>query len=250
MRLLLPLLFMIFASSTGAFAESSTEAPALSEAAPASEAAAVTAKDAAVAKTDSSEATTLVSAEKPKADTRKESEIPLNLEGNKKASAEGGGFRILLTLSLLGVVGTGAFIFLKKYSVPKDKKHQTQIKVLQQHYLGPKKSLAIVRVAGESILIGVTDHNISMIKSLSLLDDEVPEVEEAPKNFGNVLGGFGKNNSVAFDENEEVEQEAPRAKNKSKNKYATKELDSDEEFAISGIKDIVSKRLKGMRSFQ
>lgn len=169
---------------------------------------------------------------KTQIDNRKESEIPLNLETGKKAAAEGGGvFRILFTLSMLGVVGTGAFFFLRKYKIPKAMKSQTQIKVLQQHYLGPKKSLAIVRVAGESILIGVTDHNISMIKSLSLLDDEVPE--EAPQSFGKVL-----------DMAEDVDASAPR------NKRSAKDLDLDEEFAISGIKDIVSKRLKGMRSFQ
>ncbi|WII73125.1 flagellar biosynthetic protein FliO [Bdellovibrio sp. 22V] len=174
--------------------------------------------------------------EKNKPDSRKESEIPLNLEKDKKASSDGGSlFRILFTISILGLVGTGAYFFLRKYSVPKAMKHQTQIKILQQHYLGPKKSLAIVRVAGESILIGVTDHNISMIKSLSLLDDEVPE--EAPKNFGKVL-----DSKVEFDG---AEDDAP-----AKSKRVAKEIESDDEFAISGIKDIVSKRLKGMRSLQ
>ncbi|WP_246845140.1 flagellar biosynthetic protein FliO [Bdellovibrio sp. NC01] len=226
MRWLLPLLFVI-----------SVSAQAAEEASPATEATAVASASA------HAEATTPVTAdaEKPKVDNRKESEIPLNLDGNKKASAEGGGmFRILFTLSMLGVVGTGAYIFLKKYSVPKSKKHQTQIKILQQHFLGPKKSLAIVRVAGESILVGITDHNISMIKSLSLLDDEVPE--EAPKSFGNVLGGF-KASTADFSETEDEAVTETKAKRKSN------ELDSDEEFAISGIKDIVSKRLKGMRSF-
>ncbi len=180
-------------------------------------------------------ATPAVAAEaKPVVDTRKENEIPLNLDAAKKASGEGSSvFRILFSLALLGVVGTGAFIFLRKYAVPKAMKNQTQIKVLQQHYLGPKKSLAIVRVAGESILIGVTDHNINMIKSLSLLDDEVPE--EIPQNFDSVIEDF------------ENDDEAPVKK---QNKRAAKDLDADEEFAISGIKDIVSKRLKGMRSFQ
>ncbi|MGZ3775927.1 MAG: FliO/MopB family protein [Pseudobdellovibrionaceae bacterium] len=174
-------------------------------------------------------------------ETRAESEIPLNLEAHKKSSSEEGGlFRILFTLSMFGLIGTGAFFFLRKYSVPKDRKHQTQIKVLQQHYLGPKKSLAIVRVAGESILIGVTDHNISMIKSLSLLDDEVPE--DAPKSFDKVLGKDSWSSKIEFESDEEKEEPRP--------KKSSKELDSDEEFAISGIKDIVSKRLKGMRSIQ
>ena len=177
-----------------------------------------------------------VTTEKAKVENLKESEIPLNLEKDKKAAQEGSSvFRILFTLSILGLVGAGAYFFLRKYKVPKMMKHQTQIKVLQQHYLGPKKSLAIVRVAGESILVGITDHNISMIKSLSLLDDEVPE--EAPQSFGRVLGGI--------EGEEEIEAPVPAVR---KNK--AKELDADEEFAISGIKDIVSKRLKGMRSLQ
>jgi flagellar protein FliO/FliZ len=182
------------------------------------------------------------SADKPKVDNRKESEIPLNLEAKKTASSEGVGvFRIVMTLAVLGLVGAGAFFFLRKYAVPKAKQHQTQIKVLQQHFLGPKKSLAIVRVAGESILIGVTDHNINMIKSLALLDDEVPE--ETPKNFNKVLGGFSL-------DQRETEESSTAVKASNRKSTSSKELDPDEEFAISGIKDIVSKRLKGMRSFQ
>lgn len=172
----------------------------------------------AIAPVDSS-----IVSESSQSKAKQESEILLNLNDNKKSAAEGGGaMRVFFTLSLLGLIGTGAFYFLRKYSIPKERKHQTQIKVLQQHYLSPKKSLAIVRVAGESILIGVTDHNISMIKSLSLLDDEVPE--EAPQNFNKVLGSLD-----------------PQKKS---------DTEADDEFAISGIKDIVSKRLKGMRSFQ
>lgn len=234
MRWLLSLLFIVSVSAAQANEEAASPA-----ADPVAEAAVInpaTEEGAAVTAAATEATTTAV----PKIDNRKESEIPLNLEGKKKAAEDSSSvFRIVMSLALLGVVGTGAFIFLRKYSVPKAAKHQTQIKVLQQHYLGPKKSLAIVRVAGESILLGITDNNINMIKSLSLLDDEVPE--EAPQSFGKVLGSSG----ASFEDRDEDQDEAPvrrRAK--------SKDLDSDEEFAISGIKDIVSKRLKGMRSFQ
>ncbi|MFM6930012.1 MAG: FliO/MopB family protein [Bdellovibrio sp.] len=240
MRWLVSLLFVM--STVSAFA--AEEVPSAATSAAATVAAEVSAEAAPV-----KEGT--VAAKEIKVDNRKESEIPLNLDGSKKTASDGTGwFRILLTLSMLGVVGTGAYIFIKKQSVPKERKHQTQIKVLQQHYLGPKKSLAIVRVAGESILIGVTDHNISMIKSLALLDDEVPE--EAPKSFGKVMGSFG-NESADFVDEADIEEPAARVsfKTRSRNSQsASKEVDADDEFAISGIKDIVSKRLKGMRSFQ
>ena len=225
MRLLLTILFM-FSVTAQATDKVANEAAAISALEAPTTAATVSEKV--------DEASAVVAApEKAKTENLKESEIPLNLDGGKKVAQEGSSvFRIIFTLSILGLVGAGAFFFLRKYKIPKASKHQTQIKVLQQHYLGPKKSLAIVRVAGESILVGITDHNISMIKSLSLLDDEVPE--EAPQSFGRVLGDI---------------DETPAAAERAPAKRA-KELDADEEFAISGIKDIVSKRLKGMRSLQ
>jgi flagellar protein FliO/FliZ len=161
---------------------------------------------------------------------KKESEIPLNLDSPKKSADDGHPFfKFLLAVSLMGVVGTGAFFFIRKYSKNNFaiNKHN-QIKVLTQHYLGPKKSLAIIRVAGESILIGVTEQNISMIKSLSLLDDEVPN--ETPQEFSGLI--------------QQSEEENPPD-------TVQFRVDSEEdEFSIRGIKDVVSKRLKGMRSFQ
>jgi len=174
------------------------------------------------------ETATSPTTEAPKAETKKESEIPLNLESPKKSSEDGHPiFKILLAFSMMGVVGTGAFIFIRKYSKNNYAlSKQNQIKVITQHYLGPKKSLAIIRVAGESILIGVTENNINMIKSLSLLDDEVPEA--TPNNFSEVFA-----------------EEAPVDR-----VIADQQNDEDEEFSIRGIKDVVSKRLKGMRNFQ
>jgi flagellar protein FliO/FliZ len=162
-----------------------------------------------------------------KTDNRRESEIALNLDNAKKASSnESPFFRILFSIALMGVLGVGAFVFLRKYATPRGMKTQTQIKVLQQHYLGPKKSLAIIRVAGESILVGITDQNINMIKSLSLLDDEVPE--EAPAHFTNVMGSYGAVSA----------------------KLEAHDEEEGEDFSFGGIKDIVAKRLKGMRNLE
>ncbi len=110
-----------------------------------------------------------------------------------------------------------------------------QIKVLSQHYLGPKKSLAIVHVAGESILIGVTDQNISMIKSLSLIDDEVPA--NLPNTFGQTLAVT--ENAAAATPVNAVGATAEKAK----------PYELDEEFSFSNVTDSVSKKIKSMRSF-
>lgn len=151
-----------------------------------------------------------------------ESDIPVHLEAAKKGSSgEGSFYKILAALGILGIMACGAYFFIRKYKHTTGKNAQaTQIKILTQHYLGPKKSLAIIRVAGESILVGITDQNINMIKSLSLLDEEIPE--ELPKNFGNVFARTQKQNPMA----------------------------EEDEFAISGIKDFVSSKLKNMRSLE
>ncbi len=151
-----------------------------------------------------------------------ETEIPLNLETPKKSAAtEGIIGKVIYSLAILTLLAGGLFYFLRKYSLPKNAKTQAQIKVLSQHHFGPKRSLAMVRVAGETILIGITDQNINLVKSLSLLDEDIPE--DTPKNFSATL-----NDQVKVDS----------------------ETTQDEDFAISGIKDIVHRRLKSMRNFQ
>lgn len=60
------------------------------------------------------------------------------------------------------------------------------ITVISQKYLGPKRNLTLIRVTGEYLLLGVTDNNISLIKSLNVVDDEIPELS-GNKSFNQVL---------------------------------------------------------------
>jgi flagellar protein FliO/FliZ len=124
----------------------------------------------------------------PAKDTRPESEIPVFTSAAQEKKTAGTGIeRLVFTLFVVCVV-LGAVLFgIKRWSA--NRKDQasspTKIRILTQHHLGPKKSLAIIQVAGEAILIGITDQNISMLKTLSLIDDEVPGM--VPKNFSDEL---------------------------------------------------------------
>jgi flagellar protein FliO/FliZ len=143
----------------------------------------------------------------------KETDIPVNLSSQKKSAANDSPWmRMLMGLSIVGVLAAGLWLVKKKASFKQSKKEPApEIKVLTQHFIGPKKSLAIIRVAGESILIGVTDQNISLIKELSLLDEDIPAA--VPLDFA-------------------------------------KTMEETDDFSMSGIKDFVSNKLKNMRTIQ
>jgi flagellar protein FliO/FliZ len=181
----------------------------------------------------SDDATALVAAP-PAEKAKSEDEIPVNFAKLKKAeAAESSNGRLFLTFGLMAIILGVGYYLAKKYGRPANTQ-QTKIKILTQHYLGPKRSLAIVRVAGESILIGITEQNINMIKSLSLLDDEIPEAvttSSFQETFAEKKEMTTDNSSVGF----------------TLNKETTKDT-GNEEFSIRHIKDVVSLKLKGMRS--
>lgn len=133
----------------------------------------------------------------------KESEIPVLTDvSEKKATVKSPFMRLFMSLGIIIVLALGLVQFSKWWQKRHGKtSDNTKIRVLTQHHLGPKKSLAIIRVAGETILLGVTDHNISMIKTLALLEDaEVPDL--VPQSFA---GELEKNGVKAEDdENDSV----------------------------------------------
>lgn len=159
-----------------------------------------------------------------------ESQIPVFLKAqSQKPVAVNPWGRLLLSLMIIGTVGGGMMVFGRWYS-GKSKKggDLNKIRILTQFHIGPKKSLAIVRVAGEAILIGITDHNISMLKSLSLLDGELDTTHETSPVQDAPLPTFQKTLAA--------QPSAPA-------------VDEEDEFAIESIKDRVSLKLKNMRPF-
>lgn len=169
----------------------------------------------------------------PAIQVKPESEIPLKLEKaavSQEGTSQTG--KLFLTLFVLvGMGGAGVFLARKYAFSNKINKSNMQIKVLSQHHLGAKKSLAIIRVAGESILIGVTDQNISMIKSLSLIDDEVP-AELPSQSFAATMAAGGDDQVMQSRDITELAGEV------------------EDDFSFAGIKSNVSQKLKSMRNFQ
>jgi flagellar protein FliO/FliZ len=183
----------------------------------------------------------------PKVDTSKlpEDQVPFVMnEKDSKKSAGSPLQKLVITLTVLACALGAAVYGLKRWSAKNAKNSvNTKIKILTQHHLGPKKSLAIVRVAGESILVGITDHNITMLKSLALLDEDVPEVETEPsepreaRSFGRALAQSMKS---GLSGSRAAATPAPTDSGASE----------EDDFALRGIseiRDVVSSRLKNMR---
>ncbi|MEI7973424.1 MAG: flagellar biosynthetic protein FliO [Bdellovibrio sp.] len=83
---------------------------------------------------------------------------------------------------IVSLMGIGATLWVRKMKMKQGHRETApSIKMLNQLHLSPKKSIALIRVAGESILVGITDQNISHLKTLSLLDEDLPEI--GPQEF-------------------------------------------------------------------
>ncbi len=171
----------------------------------------------------------------------KESEIPLNFkESNVEKSDISPWSRVIISLIVISIVGFSMVIFTRRYSKSKSTPGgNIKIKVITQQSIGPKKNLTVVRVAGEDILIGVTDYNISMIKSLSFIDDEV--APDVPQNFINELNRVTDEYVDSRVKGQSTTPPSIQARVSSSTK------DSEEDFSMGNIKDMISNKLKEMR---
>jgi len=129
--------------------------------------------------------------------------------------------RMVGSLAIVLVLFSAALMVYRKWPGSKTISQRAKmIEVLSQHYMGPKRSLAVIRVAGEAVLIGLTDSNITFLKSLSLLDEDVPQETRQPQSkFKSALGARVKDQATS----------------------------KEDDFSMQGLKEIIGDRLKNMR---
>jgi hypothetical protein len=116
-----------------------------------------------------------------------ESQIPIYSKGKtiEKASSDPY-WRVIATVVVICIFGAAAIFIARKRGFKRNQPGLgARIEVLHQHHFSPKKGLALIRVAGEVMLISMTDQSISMIKPVALIDDEVSGI--MGKDFNNFL---------------------------------------------------------------
>jgi len=70
------------------------------------------------------------------------------------------------------------------------------IEIIASHYLGPKKSLAVIRVAGKNMVVGITGESINLISHLPS-DADIPEELLESMNDSETIGDTTSNSRPA-----------------------------------------------------
>lgn len=114
---------------------------------------------------------------------KREDEIPvLQAKVEKKKVSAFTFERILVTLGLLGtLIGLLVYFVRSRRHFDLGKKSGTvKIRVISSQMLTPKNSVCVINVASEYFLVGVTEQKISILKTLSILEEDVSR-EPAPE---------------------------------------------------------------------
>ncbi|MCC6277101.1 MAG: flagellar biosynthetic protein FliO [Oligoflexia bacterium] len=126
---------------------------------------------------------------------------------------------------VLGMIGGAYLAFQKLPNAKKALGARKMIEVLGQYHLGPKRSLIVIRVAGETMLVGSTENNINLIKPLALLDEDLGGAQ-------GFTGALRKQVNVEIQKQTEVRD---------------LQKDAEEEFSMKGLKELVGQKLKSMK---
>jgi len=78
-------------------------------------------------------------------------------------------FKMLAALAVVIAMMIGAMYFIKKYfyQSPAAAGESALIHVISSCHLGPKNSILLVEVLGQAMLLGVTDHQMSILATIT-----------------------------------------------------------------------------------
>jgi len=141
-------------------------------------------------------------------DNKSEEQIPLKIHAKEaKAAAAPSIGRMVAGLGAVALVMLSIFLLGRKVNRKRlgAQFNHDSITVVAQKYLGPKRNLTLVRVSGEYLLLGVTDANISLIKTLAVVDDEIPAL--TPNDFGAAVKNMSENLSARAEGLDEMADE-------------------------------------------
>ena len=78
-------------------------------------------------------------------------------------------FKMLVALAAVIALMIGAMYIIKKYfyQAPAATPGNAMIRVISSHYIGPRASIMLIEVLGQFMLLGVSDHQMSMLATIT-----------------------------------------------------------------------------------
>lgn len=89
---------------------------------------------------------------------------------------------ILTLMFVLGLMGAALYalkLYMRKSGAPEGKGHAPAVKVITSAFMGPKRNIAVVEVAGEVLVLGLTPQSITLLTKI-----EDAQVKEELKKMG------------------------------------------------------------------
>jgi flagellar protein FliO/FliZ len=158
------------------------------------------------------------------------SEAPAIIENKKDASIPFE--QILIALNIFVMIAGGALVVLKKPNRPLVVNNQVgSIRIVSHHPVGPKQSVWVLQFAGESILMGVTEQNISMLKAVSVLDEKQQPMEKIPRTFTESLSEYNEDVLASRQSANDLDEQSEEFFNR----------------GLSEVRDVVANRLQNLR---
>ena len=97
-------------------------------------------------------------------------------------------FSVFLKLGIIVVIIIGIAIVVKQMQTKMRVEKSDQISILETVHLSPHRSIHLIRVDNEKLLIGATDQNISTLLHLTNLDASIEtDVKEKNPSFSDYL---------------------------------------------------------------
>lgn len=94
------------------------------------------------------------------------------------SSSAGSGFTLGALIILLGLGGAAIALHLKRQKSLPIPKHESRLDVLSSSRIGPKAFAVTAHVGGRVMLLGVTDHNVTLLTWLDTDDADDAETED------------------------------------------------------------------------
>lgn len=92
--------------------------------------------------------------------------------------------KLILPLLVISLMLYGLLLLVKRYSFKRINSTWLDIKVINNQMIMPKKFLSVVKVKDKLLILGISDHNITLLKEIDVDEQMLSNNSEKEFNHG------------------------------------------------------------------